>query len=92
MGDRILMKLDIQKNHMFQMLYFQFESDPETQRAGGGKQKSWKPEILENAQSGEIGMKLDGNNKHNEIDIIGTDTFSLGKVGVVNMEKLEKLR
>ena len=37
-------------------------------------------------------MKLDGKNKHNEIDIIGTDPFSLGKLGVVNMEKLEKLR
>ena len=27
-----------------------------------------------------------------EIDIIGTDPFSLGKLGVVNVKKLEKLR
>ena len=27
-----------------------------------------------------------------EIDIIGTDPFSLGELGVVNLEKLEKLR
>ena len=27
-----------------------------------------------------------------EIDIIGTDSFSLGELGVVNLEKLEKLR
>ena len=26
-----------------------------------------------------------------EIDIIGTDQFSLGELGVVNFEKLEKL-
>ena len=26
------------------------------------------------------------------IDIIGTDLFSLGELGVVNLEKLEKLR
>ena len=26
------------------------------------------------------------------IDIIGTDPFSLGELGVVNLEKLEKLR
>ena len=30
----------------------------------GGNRKSWKPEILENAKSAEIGMKLDGKNKH----------------------------
>ena len=80
---------------MPQMLHFQFKSDPGTQRVGGGKQKSWKPEILENAQSGEIEMKLDGKNKHNnryEIDIISTDPFCLGEMGVVNLEKLEKLR
>ena len=27
-----------------------------------------------------------------EIDIIDTDPFSLGELGVVNLEKLEKLR
>ena len=27
-----------------------------------------------------------------EIDIIGTDPFSLGELGFVNFEKLEKLR
>ena len=27
-----------------------------------------------------------------EIDIIGTDQFSWGELGVVNLEKLEKLR
>ena len=27
-----------------------------------------------------------------EIEIIGTDPFSLGELGVVNLEKLEKLR
>ena len=27
-----------------------------------------------------------------EIDIIGTDTFSLGELGIINLEKLEKLR
>ena len=27
-----------------------------------------------------------------EIDIIGTDLFSLGDLGVVNLEKLEKIR
>ena len=27
-----------------------------------------------------------------KIDIIGTDSFSLGELGVVNLEKLEKLR
>ena len=27
-----------------------------------------------------------------EIDIIGTDPFSLGELGVVNLEKSEKLR
>ena len=38
-------------------------------------------------------MKLDGKNKHKYvIDIIGTDPFSLGELGVVNLEKLEKLR
>jgi len=40
-------------------------------------------------------MKLDGKNKHNnryEIDIISTDPFCLGEMGVVNLEKLEKLR
>jgi len=37
-------------------------------------------------------MKLDGKNKHNEIGIIGMDPFSLGELGVVNLEKLEKLR
>ena len=46
------------------MLHFQFESYPGTQRVGGGKQKCWKPEILENPYSGEIGIKLDGKNKH----------------------------
>ena len=34
---------------MFQMLQFQFELDPGTKGVGGGKQKSWKPENLENA-------------------------------------------
>ena len=48
---------------MSQMLHIQFESDPGTYRVGGGKQKSWKPKILENALSGEIGMKPDGKNK-----------------------------
>ena len=35
-------------------------------------------------------MKLDGKNKHKslyEIDIIGTDPFSLRELGVVNLEK-----
>ena len=27
-----------------------------------------------------------------EIDIIGTDPFSLGELGVISLEKLEKLR
>ena len=27
-----------------------------------------------------------------QIDIIGTDPFSLGEMGAVNLEKLEKLR
>ena len=62
MCDRILMKLDMQKNLMFQMLHFRFESDPGTLWVGRGEQKSWKVEILENAQSEEIGMKLDGKN------------------------------
>ena len=46
MGDRILMKLNVLKNVMSQMLYFQFGSDPWTLGAGGGKRKS---EISEKA-------------------------------------------
>ena len=29
-----------------------------------GEQKLWEPEILENVESGEIVMKLDGENKY----------------------------
>ena len=64
MGGQILMKLDIQKNLMSQMLHFQLELDPGTYRGLEGKQKSSQPEILEDAQTGEIEMKLDGKNKH----------------------------
>ena len=51
MGDRILMKLDIQKNFMSQMFNFQFELDLGTQRVRGGK-----PEILE---TGNLGKGLE---------------------------------
>ena len=40
-------------------------------------------------------MKVMGRISENyryEIDIIGTDLFSLGELGAVNLEKLEKLR
>ena len=45
---------------MSQMLHFQLELDLGTWWVEGGG-----TEILENAFSGEIGMKLDGKNKHN---------------------------
>ena len=77
------------------MLHFHFESDPGTYGVEGGKQKSWKPEILEKTKSGDIGKSLMGRlstSSRYVIDIIGTDPFSLGELGVVNLEKFEKLR
>ena len=58
MGDWILMKLGKWKDLMSQMPHCQFESYPGTQGVEG------ETEILGNAQSGEIGMKLDGKNKY----------------------------
>ena len=45
--------------------YYIFDSDWIRGHKGWrAKRKYWKPEILENAYSGEIGIKLDWNNKH----------------------------
>ena len=51
-------------------------------RIGSGdiRGRRGESEILENASNREIGMKIDGKNKHKlryVIDIIGTDLFSL---------------
>ena len=58
MGDWTLMKLDINKDLMSQMLHFRLELDPGTLGLEG------ETKILENAMSGVVGMKLDGKNKH----------------------------
>ena len=63
MGDQILMKLDIKKDLVSQMLHFDSNQIQGHRRLEGGNRnfgnrKSWKT-------SGEIGMKLDGKNKHN---------------------------
>jgi len=36
------MKLNIEKDLRYQMLYFRFESEPGKWGVGGGKQKYWK--------------------------------------------------
>ena len=46
------------------MLDFEFRSDLGTLGGGGENRKSRKPEILGNPSSGEVVIKLDGENKH----------------------------
>ena len=58
MGDWILMKFDVWKNSVSQCSYFKSRPDPVKEKWGG------EPKILENAQSGGIGVKLGGKNKH----------------------------
>ena len=55
-----------------------------------GNQKSRKTFRVE--ISGRSLMGRISTNYRYEIEIFGTDLFSLGELGVVNLEKLEKLK
>ena len=55
-----------------------------------GNRKSWKTLRVERLERNLMGRISTG--YRYEIDIIGTDSFSLRELGVVNLKKLEKLR